>query len=242
MVRIAIFTIMAAATVMALPQQLSARQDAAGSANVGNGAGRQFITGGCIADADCASTCCAPAANGGGTCAARLVAEGDGRGCGFGGAGAAAPQAPPAPPAPPANNGAPGGQNVGNGAGLQFITGQCLADADCASTCCAPAANGSGSCAARLVAEADGRGCGFGGAAVAAPQAPPPPPPAAPAADPNVPGSQNVGNGAGQQFITGQCLSDADCASTCCAPRANGGGSCAARLVAEADGRGCGFI
>ncbi|KAF8277874.1 hypothetical protein DL93DRAFT_2174667 [Clavulina sp. PMI_390] len=30
-------------------------------------------------------------------------------------------------------------------------------------------------------------------------------------------GVPNVGNGVGKQFITGQCLSDADCASGCCA-------------------------
>ncbi|KAK4231665.1 hypothetical protein QBC38DRAFT_326528, partial [Podospora fimiseda] len=33
--------------------------DPAGAGNVGNGAGRQFITGGCTSDADCGSGCCA---------------------------------------------------------------------------------------------------------------------------------------------------------------------------------------
>ncbi|KAI1169917.1 hypothetical protein F4777DRAFT_158990 [Nemania sp. FL0916] len=58
--------------------------------------------------------------------------------------------------------------------------------------------------------------------------------------DPNAPGAQNVGAGNGAQFITGQCISDADCASTCCATD----GKCAARLVVESpqDARECGFV
>ncbi|KAK6835133.1 hypothetical protein PG987_009827 [Apiospora arundinis] len=39
-------------------------------------------------------------------------------------------------------------------------------------------------------------------------------------------GSQNVGKGDGSQFITGQCTSDADCASACCAKAK---GACAAK-------------
>lgn len=52
-------------------------------------------------------------------------------------------------------------------------------------------------------------------------------------------GSQNVGKGDGSQFITGQCVADADCASGCCAkPK----GVCSARLVADEQGKeGCGF-
>ncbi|KIM85733.1 hypothetical protein PILCRDRAFT_5388 [Piloderma croceum F 1598] len=46
------------------------------------------------------------------------------------------------PPAPTAPNGGPafdpaGQKNVGNKNGTQFIGGQCLSDADCASKCCA---------------------------------------------------------------------------------------------------------
>ncbi|KAI1273021.1 hypothetical protein F5Y07DRAFT_277907 [Xylaria sp. FL0933] len=58
--------------------------------------------------------------------------------------------------------------------------------------------------------------------------------------DPNTAGAANVGKGDGSQFITGQCLSDADCASTCCATD----GKCAARAVVESaqDARDCGFV
>ncbi|KAI1355949.1 hypothetical protein F5Y01DRAFT_113653 [Xylaria sp. FL0043] len=58
--------------------------------------------------------------------------------------------------------------------------------------------------------------------------------------DPNTAGAANVGKGDGSQFITGQCLSDADCASTCCATD----GKCAARAVVESpqDPRDCGFV
>ncbi|KAI1372835.1 hypothetical protein F4677DRAFT_449088 [Hypoxylon crocopeplum] len=34
---------------------------------------------------------------------------------------------------------------------------------------------------------------------------------------PDPSGQKNIGNGKGIQFIGGQCLSSADCASTCCA-------------------------
>lgn len=52
-------------------------------------------------------------------------------------------------------------------------------------------------------------------------------------------GSQNVGKGDGSQFITGQCVADADCASGCCAkPK----GVCSAPAVANEQGKeGCGF-
>lgn len=147
-----------------------------------------------------------------------------------------------------ADTGAAGSQNVGKGNGQQFITGQCLTDADCASACCA-GLNGKGTCSAVAVANANGKtGCGFGGAAAGAGSgtgaeaaAPSAPAQAAPAAGGNTgaAGSQNVGKGNGQQFITGQCLSDADCASGCCAgPK----GACSARAVAEEQGKtGCGF-
>src|SRR5882672_5384071 len=61
-------------------------------------------------------------------------------------------------------NGAP---NVGNGAGKQFITGQCLSDTDCASGCCA---NPTGICSGPGAALQQGKtGCGFGGGSAAAP-------------------------------------------------------------------------
>ncbi|KAE8445037.1 hypothetical protein EG329_013751 [Mollisiaceae sp. DMI_Dod_QoI] len=52
-------------------------------------------------------------------------------------------------------------------------------------------------------------------------------------------GSINVGNGVGRQFIDGQCLSDSDCGSACCA---NPTGICSTLDSAFSDGKtGCGF-
>ncbi|KAG9386274.1 hypothetical protein A1F94_003024 [Pyrenophora tritici-repentis] len=45
--------------------------------------------------------------------------------------------------------------------GTQFITGECASDAECASGCCGFT---SGKCAAPLVANERGEGCGFGDA------------------------------------------------------------------------------
>lgn len=112
----------------------------------------------------------------------------------------------------------PGAQNVGKGDGSQFITGQCLSNADCASTCCN---KNTGLCNA--IGAVGIQNCGFQAAGAAAAPAVA----AAPAAgtgastantaiDTSKPGAQNVGKGNGSQFITGQCLSNADCASTCC--------------------------
>lgn len=58
-----------------------------------------------------------------------------------------------------------------------------------------------------------------------------------PAFDPA--GAKNVGNAAGQQFIGGQCLSTADCASGCCA---NPCGICSGPDASFQNGKtGCGF-
>ncbi|KAH9231380.1 hypothetical protein K456DRAFT_38962 [Colletotrichum gloeosporioides 23] len=259
MVRFSVAAALFAASVLAAPSPLS--PDPAGAKNVGNGQGAQFIGGACLSSKDCASTCCATL-NGAGICSglgAQFQAGKTGCGFGDGGAAAAAPAAAPsmaaAAAAPDTGNtaaaadtGAAGSQNVGKGNGQQFITGQCLTDADCASACCA-GLNGKGTCSAVAVANANGKtGCGFGGAAAGAGSgtgaeaaAPSAPAQAAPAAggDTGAAGSQNVGKGNGQQFITGQCLSDADCASGCCAgPK----GACSARAVAEEQGKtGCGF-
>ncbi|KAL7943416.1 hypothetical protein V8C42DRAFT_106641 [Trichoderma barbatum] len=135
-----------------------------------------------------------------------------------------------------------GVKNVGNGNGGQFIGGECLSSADCASTCCAFISGGGVCSGLGAQFQAGKAGCGFGDGAP-----PPPPPPqsnggdsntgnagagngaAIPAGfntavgDPN--GVKNIGNGNGQQFITGACLSDADCASGCCAAL-NGGAVC----------------
>ncbi|KAI0155545.1 hypothetical protein BJ166DRAFT_593759 [Pestalotiopsis sp. NC0098] len=147
-----------------------------------------------------------------------------------------------------------GTKNVGNGAGAQFIGGECLSSADCASTCCAFNNNGGGVCSgigAQFQAGKTGCGFGDGGASPAASAPANDVGAAAPAAtgaststastvDTSAPGSQNVGTGNGQQFITGQCLSDADCASGCCA---NPKGVCSAVAVAFDSGKqGCGFV
>ncbi|KAK3938463.1 hypothetical protein QBC46DRAFT_390173 [Diplogelasinospora grovesii] len=162
-----------------------------------------------------------------------------------------------------------GAANQGNGAGKQFIGGQCNSAADCASTCCAtlPQAAGTiGVCSGPgAQREAGKQGCGFvaGGAstggsnasATSAGQAAAATTAAAAAGGaakvvpstlvPDPAGAKNVGNGKGQQFITGECTSDADCASTCCALVNNGTatfGICSGVGANTQNGKqGCGF-
>ncbi|KAH6880749.1 hypothetical protein B0T10DRAFT_142775 [Thelonectria olida] len=160
-----------------------------------------------------------------------------------------------------------GDKNIGNGQGLQFITGACISDADCQSECCATFSGG-GICSAQAVAnEAGKQGCGFNGSGAEAPNnantsiEPPAAtttaaatpaettaaaeaPAAADGINPDAPGSENVGKGTGEQFITGQCFSDADCASTCCAGKEGvSTGACSAVLAANEAGKtGCGFV
>ncbi|KAI0017152.1 hypothetical protein F4780DRAFT_620859 [Xylariomycetidae sp. FL0641] len=133
--------------------------DPSGAKNVGNGAGAQFIGGGCLSNADCATTCCATLANQG-ICSAEAVQNEQGKsGCGFGGS-ASGGGAIAAPATGAGAGGATcavdqnmaGSQNVGTGAGTQFITGQCFSDADCASACCAE-----GTCSSPNI----GKTCGF---------------------------------------------------------------------------------
>lgn len=58
---------------------------------------------------------------------------------------------------------------------------------------------------------------------------------------PNNAGASNVGSGDGSQFITGGCVSDADCSSACCADL-SGIGICSAEAAAFQNGKnGCGF-
>ncbi|EHK41563.1 uncharacterized protein TrAtP1_005064 [Trichoderma atroviride] len=153
-----------------------------------------------------------------------------------------------------------GAKNLGNGQGQQFITGACLSDADCASGCCA-GQNGGATCSGVGAQFQNGKtGCGFnanGGSSSAPAPAPAPSSNsgsssgstnsavAAPAGfntavgDPA--GAKNLGNGKGQQFITGACLSDADCASGCCAGQ-NGGATCSGVGAQFQNGKtGCGF-
>jgi hypothetical protein len=158
------------------------------------------------------------------------------------------------------NTSIPGSANVGKGDGSQFITGQCFSNADCASGCCA-GLNGAAVCSGPAVGNANGKtGCGFTLASVRASSSaasPAAPAAAAAAADAaagtgsksasagvvntNLAGSQNVGKGNGSQFITGQCFSNADCGSGCCAGL-NGAGQCSGPAVAfDAGKTGCGF-
>jgi hypothetical protein len=53
-------------------------------------------------------------------------------------------------------------------------------------------------------------------------------------------GVKNVGNGQGKQFIGGQCLNAADCASGCCAGPS---GICSGPGASTQAGKtGCGFV
>ncbi|PMD57623.1 uncharacterized protein K444DRAFT_665150 [Hyaloscypha bicolor E] len=237
--------------------------DPAGAKNVGNGQGKQFIGGQCLSGADCASTCCAGPS---GICSGLGAQTQAGKtGCGFvsgssSGSVSSAVSAPAASSAPAAaknavagtaSAGGPafdpaGAKNVGNGAGLQFIGGQCLSGSDCASTCCA---GPSGICSGLGAQTQAGKtGCGFvsGSASNAVAAAPAASPVAVassataggPAFDPA--GQKNVGNGKGVQFIGGQCLSGADCASTCCAGPS---GICSGLGAQTQAGKtGCGFV
>lgn len=52
-----------------------------------------------------------------------------------------------------------------------------------------------------------------------------------------------MGNGRGEQFITGGCVANADCASACCANNSQGLGVCSAEAAAfQNDKQGCGFV
>ncbi|KAL7791507.1 hypothetical protein V8C37DRAFT_381910 [Trichoderma ceciliae] len=265
------------ATVFTYALSVYALGDPAGAKNVGNGQGGQFIGGQCLSGADCASTCCA-FITGGGVCSGIGAQFQAGKsGCGFGG-GHVPPQpsaasgsssgssdasqgstngAAAAPAGFDASVGDPAGvKNVGNGQGQQFITGACLNDADCASTCCA-GLKGGAVCSGIGAQFQNGKtGCGFGGGAASPPQpsassessdstqgstnnAAVPPGFNASVGDPA--GVKNVGNGQGQQFITGACLSNADCASACCAAL-NGGAVCSGVGAQFQNGKtGCGF-
>ncbi|KAI0013558.1 hypothetical protein F4779DRAFT_342165 [Xylariaceae sp. FL0662B] len=62
--------------------------------------------------------------------------------------------------------------------------------------------------------------------------------------NPNDAGAKNVGQGNGQQFITGGCVDDTDCESACCAEvESTGLGVCSAEAASEQNGKlGCGFV
>ncbi|KAI1313189.1 hypothetical protein F5Y03DRAFT_158764 [Xylaria venustula] len=158
-----------------------------------------------------------------------------------------------------------GANNVGNQNHGQFIGGQCINSNDCAADTACCATFGSIGLCSGLAADfqAGKTGCGFGdnttsgstttpdtttgtdtgsatSSSAAASTGSSGSTSGTVTVDPNAAGAQNVGAGDGSQFITGQCLSDADCASGCCAT----GGACAARAVVESaqDPRDCGFV
>lgn len=142
--------------------------------------------------------------------------------------------------------------------GTQFITGPCTRDADCASGCCG---FNSGKCAGAIIAQERDGGCGFGdaqpndnaaqllrGLSSAAPSPSAAGKPTAATGQPTTlrtvagqasPTSSGAGNGAGKQFITGPCTSDADCASGCCGFNT---GKCAGAIIAQERDGGCGFV
>ncbi|KAI6378402.1 hypothetical protein MCOR25_002269 [Pyricularia grisea] len=193
MVRLSIPALLAFVTLaVATPQPIT--PDPSGAKNVGNGAGKQFITGACKSTADCAQpACCAGIAGDSsiGICSGLAVGNVAGKtGCGFGDGGAGAAPAAAAAATSPARVAAPaatpaagnrttggaaaaapgtcrvdsaksGSQNVGKGNKSQFITGQCLSKADCASNCCVGQASGAGECRAELVATQAGLSCNF---------------------------------------------------------------------------------
>ena len=197
---------------------ISARQnlpDPAGEKNVGNGAGAQFIAGQCLADADCASGCCATLPRGAetiGVCSGVGAQNQAGKqGCGFGGAGNA-------PVGGDGGNGNGNGNgNGGNGRGRNGGNGNGNGNGG-------SGGNGNGN---------NGGGGGTGGQVLPSTLVPDPA------------GADKVGNGNGQQFITGECLADADCASGCCALVNTGDrffGSCSGVGANTQNGKqGCGF-
>ncbi|KAI9766510.1 MAG: hypothetical protein M1840_006467 [Geoglossum simile] len=127
--------------------------------------GKQFITGVCTGDVDCASGCCGFNT---GKCAGAIIAQERDGGCGFGDgqpnddAARKLRGQPPAqgPAATNTNDGdtaTPTGSNKAPGA--QFITGVCASDAECASGCCG---FNTGKCAGPVIAQERDGGCGFG--------------------------------------------------------------------------------
>ncbi|KAI0201203.1 hypothetical protein F4808DRAFT_130502 [Astrocystis sublimbata] len=180
-----------AMTVAAIPAPMPALPDPSGADKVGNGQGGQFIGGQCVNSLDCAqdTACCATFGQIGLCSGLQADFQAGKTGCGFGdGGNAATPSVPDqndngnnggdnandsgdngngsgnaggASGTVTVNPSSAGAANVGAGNGSQFITGQCISDADCASGCCAT----DGKCAAAAVvnSDQDPRSCGFVG-------------------------------------------------------------------------------
>ncbi|KAF2876385.1 hypothetical protein BDV95DRAFT_512539 [Massariosphaeria phaeospora] len=119
--------------------------------------------------------------------------------------------------------------------GTQFITGDCTADADCASACCG---FDSGKCAAIIPALERNEGCGFGEAAPNNGNGQPLAGAAAGAAAEVVDAAEVADVAPGTQFVTGECAADADCELGCCGFNT---GLCAGPVIAQERDGGCGF-
>ena len=123
--------------------------------------------------------------------------------------------------------------NLGNGAGLQFITGACLFTADCnqdnVPSCCAflVSYTSTGICSSIAARPVDGqRGCGYGDKPECS-------------IDKIVQGP--VGFRKGTQSNGGQCFFPDDCSSGCCAARPGRTSVCKDRLAARINGENCNF-
>ena len=137
-------------------------------------------------------------------------------------------------------------KNVGNGKHIQPITGRCVSNADCASSCCAILGQ-IGICSGIPAQYQGGKtGCGFVG--------PPPirtttsarpvsttPPPNGIGIKPDPTLEKNVGNADHRQPTSGRCIGNADCISACCATLGNIGICSSIAAQFQAGKMGCGF-
>ncbi|KAI1115559.1 hypothetical protein F5Y14DRAFT_449916 [Nemania sp. NC0429] len=202
----------------------------------GNGNNAQFIGGECVSSSDCAlgTACCARLGSIGVCSGLGATFQAGKTGCGFGdgngnggNGGLNARNGNGGGNARNGNGGGNGNRNGGGrggGRGNGNGNGNGNGGGNAGNAGNGNAGNGNAGGAGAGTGAGAGAGAGAGGFVL----------------DPNAPGAANVGKGNAQQFITGQCISDADCASTCCAT----GGKCAARLVVEEpqDPRECGFV
>jgi len=192
------------------------------AASANNINGQQFITGKCLGDLACDEGCCAFKT---GLCAGAVVGQesADG-GCGFGNA----------QPNAVAADAFKAGKDTFSAVKAAVQSGQIGPGKLDVSGLTGGATGGSGNATASgagagAAAGQQAAGSASGGAA------------SSQAATTGFTNPKAAGNGKGQQFITGKCLSDADCESGCCAFNT---GLCAgadfAQDASSGDG-GCGF-
>lgn len=152
----------------------------------GNKAGKQFITGLCTSDADCASGCCGFNS---GLCAGAVIAQTRDGGCGFG-------NAQPNDNAAKALEGGSSSSSTssattGSGSAAAVPAAAAPAASPSAAAAAAPPATGSSTTSSQGATSSTNAAGQFDNPAEA-------------------------GNKQGKQFITGLCTSDADCESGCC--------------------------